>query len=365
MEYFVLQDMKNYVLLICKIAFRKNLFFKKKIIIKSTDTMYSEISNCINELNLKTSSLHVFGKPLTIKFLDNKFQFESKDLKAIRKVFHFTPLYANYYKRIFRHYGRKVTYKLHRYLSKWAPNRIFDRRAPQTGGKLIALIGVDGSGKSSHVKKLYNTLSWKLSVNTAYLGSGDGPGWYFRRALTKFLIKQKRSNVAKNLLKNQENQKSLKRDIVYIIIGIHALILACERFSKVKKIQKAIQNNIVIISDRWPHNYSGGVLDGPVNVFASQRNIITQLLSRLEQYAYDKINMTDLKIGFIFLETSFEDTMKRKPGELSLEDYNRRVDVIKKIKGNTEHVFNIKTTPSMELVEKDVFEATWKILNDL
>lgn len=48
------------------------------------------------------------------------------------------------------------------------------------GGLVVALVGPDGSGKSTLTKELYSWLSWKVDVLTIYFGSGDGPSSVIR-----------------------------------------------------------------------------------------------------------------------------------------------------------------------------------------
>jgi ABC-type lipoprotein export system ATPase subunit len=57
-----------------------------------------------------------------------------------------------------------------------------------SGGLTIAVIGADGSGKSTIVNELRNWLSWRLTVHTYYMGSqrpsamAKAIGWGFRLA---------------------------------------------------------------------------------------------------------------------------------------------------------------------------------------
>src|SRR6185295_15909928 len=70
---------------------------------------------------------------------------------------------------------------------RWLPSERPRRRVLPQGGVLVALVGSDGSGKSTLTKDLSAWLSWKIDVLPLYFGSGDGPSslarWPLKLAL--------------------------------------------------------------------------------------------------------------------------------------------------------------------------------------
>jgi ABC-type hemin transport system ATPase subunit len=49
------------------------------------------------------------------------------------------------------------------------------RRTHPAGGRIIAFLGPDGSGKSTLVQEIRRWLAWKLDIYPLYFGSGAGP----------------------------------------------------------------------------------------------------------------------------------------------------------------------------------------------
>ena len=66
-----------------------------------------------------------------------------------------------------------------RYLHRPTPLR----RVSPRGGIVVALVGSDGSGKSTLTRTLQSWLGWKLDVMPIYFGSGDGPAAFYRAPL--------------------------------------------------------------------------------------------------------------------------------------------------------------------------------------
>ncbi|TGU57898.1 hypothetical protein EN790_33970, partial [Mesorhizobium sp. M2D.F.Ca.ET.147.01.1.1] len=81
------------------------------------------------------------------------------------------------------HLARKACYLSLRLLQRWMPGRLPPKRRPAAGGFVVALIGPDGMGKSTQAGRLRQTFGWKFGCAQAYVGTGDGNGWWLRKAL--------------------------------------------------------------------------------------------------------------------------------------------------------------------------------------
>src|SRR5690606_19450198 len=89
---------------------------------------------------------------------------------------------------------RELYAKTTKLLNQKLGTLIVRRRTPVTGGLTVVLLGVDGSGKSTHVKQLVKWLGWKLDVGYVYFGSGDGPVSLLRKPLV-FLRKLRKRKI--------------------------------------------------------------------------------------------------------------------------------------------------------------------------
>lgn len=143
------------------------------------------------------------------------------------------------------------TYSMPRKWFEWGKKRIKNKlywwsrdiRSPNlfrrhfaSGGRLIAVVGTDGAGKSTLTKELEEWLSWKVDIQTVYLGSGEH---YQTPALLQ-------TNPGKNLL-----------TVPWIILTSFV-----RRFW-LQNAWRARNSGAVIITDRYPQNEIRYNNDGP------------------------------------------------------------------------------------------------------
>ena len=146
-----------------------------------------------------------------------------------------------------------------------------DRRWPQSGGLIVALIGADGSGKSTQAKSLVKWLGWKIDVARVYFGSGDGPMSWHRRALlaVRSLLVRSRSKSAEAAGKKSKiDTIAATRSQITRAPGIfrtlYALSLALEKRQAIKRVVRARNSGMVVVCDRFPQNQVIGYNDGPL-----------------------------------------------------------------------------------------------------
>ena len=86
------------------------------------------------------------------------------------------------------HLARKTSYLASRLLLRLMPGRLPPKRRPVAGGLVVAVIGPDGVGKSTQVDRLTQTFRWKFGCAQAYVGTGDGRGWWLRKGLKSLVF---------------------------------------------------------------------------------------------------------------------------------------------------------------------------------
>lgn len=210
------------------------------------------------------------------------------------------------------------------------------RRIPATGGMLIALMGCDGSGKSTQMKALIKWLSWKVDVVPIYFGSGDGPSSLLRKPLN--LIARMIRDVPgfksnRKHLNSANSNKTLAVDandpmLRKIARVPWALVLAYEKCTKIRKATKARNRGMIVISDRYPQNQIMGFNDGPLlSRWLNHHSWLLRTLADWESipYRWAEQNPPDIVIK---LEVTPEVALKRKT-DSDIEEYRRRVVAIK------------------------------------
>ncbi len=264
--------------------------------------------------------------------------------------------------------------KLNReFLNQPYPSR---RKLPSRGIE-IAVIGIDGSGKSTHLSFLHEWLSWKMDVHSVYLGSGDGSSSLLRYPLKKLnKLRAKFKNLesinSKNKYTNQD--KSLEqadRDgqpneettdtSVGIAKGVWAILLAREKQKKRRRATRARNRGMVVLMDRYPQNQFKGINDGPLlNAWIKSNSKALKKIATWERNIYQELenNSPDLVIK---LATDPEVAKKRKP-ETPMSDLQQKAEIVEYLEYKNSRVVTIDTHQDIEEVLDDIKREVWDVI---
>jgi thymidylate kinase len=175
-------------------------------------------------------------------------------------------------------------------------------------GPKVALIGADGSGKSTMTKLLYKWLTWKLDVQLFYMGSkkpsrlSDWSYIVFRMA--------RRSHT---ILSGVVGEKSLPArglaSLGQMLFYAHHLSLAHDRYQRYRESQKEAAVGSFVMYDRYPLE---APLDGPkIHLLADGNDSrLGRAFAKVEERIYQKIGPPD---HYIVLDVSPEVSLERKP----------------------------------------------------
>ena len=210
------------------------------------------------------------------------------------------------------------------------------------GGKLISIVGCDGSGKSTLVSDLYNWLNYKLTVEKTYLGKV--------KSSSKKRFYSRLSRIFKFLGFHQYS-KHLK-DYSHIVDAEVRMKIIND------SIQKG-QQGIITITDRYPLKEFWKMespMDGPK---LSESSIYYDL----ERSIYRSIE--DYPDILIILDVSVKESMRRKPevhsGESNKVMLSKKVHAIKELP-DMPNTLKIDTHQPYELVLKAAKEFVWENL---
>ena len=175
-------------------------------------------------------------------------------------------------------------------------------------GPKVALIGADGSGKSTMTKLLYKWLTWKLDVQLFYMGSkkpsrlSDWSYIVFRMA--------RRSHT---ILSGVVGEKSLPArglaSLGQMLFYAHHLSLAYDRYQRYRDSQREAAVGSFVMYDRYPLE---APLDGPkIHLLAEGNDSrLGHAFAKVEEMIYQKIGPPD---HYIVLDVSPEVSLERKP----------------------------------------------------
>lgn len=204
---------------------------------------------------------------------------------ALKKYRYYNPVVATVLR-----WNRESKDIAHKILTRVFHAPIVTRRTSVKGGTIVAVLGADGSGKSTVISEISQSLSKKLDVLPMYLGSGDGKASMLRQPLIWMAqgAKAKRSAKSSDVddSSTPENLKSTKKKS--LISRLHkllwAIILTYEKQNKLKQAHLAKERGMIVICDRYPQSQILGFNDGPLLI--SGKDKTPKLLQTFQQWEF-------------------------------------------------------------------------------
>lgn len=268
--------------------------------------------------------------------------------------------YRELYTKGFRKYSRLVN------------SPVVLLRINPRGGLVIAIIGADGSGKSTVINSLQSTFKKKLDVYKIYFGQGVGKISWYRGVLSSF--KRGLSIIKKSVKTNQTNgqkqvpkQAALKNQfgiITSVYDCIESLMVAQERYSNLKRMQIAKKRGMLVICDRYPQNQFWGYNDGPrLQHLAQSKNPFLRIIAKREARIYKLFEQKTPDIIFKLIADA-EVIEARKPGETSLEILRAKIDWVKQLKfPDNCQVVTVNAEEPLEKVLFTIRKKIWEAYN--
>jgi thymidylate kinase len=153
--------------------------------------------------------------------------------------------------------------------------RPWNRRAPG-GGSVIAIVGVNGSGKSTVTKSIAAWLRPKVDVMPIYFGTGAGRPSMLLRPL-KWI-----TPVFSRLIGNISDRQP--GSAYALLLTGWALAVAREKRKKLAQARRAANRGLIVIADRYPQNEIPAFNDGPL---LPRLNRVPHFVRRMEARAYE------------------------------------------------------------------------------
>jgi thymidylate kinase len=175
-------------------------------------------------------------------------------------------------------------------------------------GLTLALVGVDGAGKTTLSREVTRWLSWKLDVRQYYLGSKQ-PSWLSRSLYWLFRIARRSHRTFSDRFGEHNVVAKWLEAWRHAFLQAHALSIGHDRYRRFLAGRKAAGNGVVVIFDRFP---LAAALDGPKIHLAANGNKggITAVFSRHEQHIYHHFHPPNL---LVLLEVTPAVSLARKP----------------------------------------------------
>ena len=190
-----------------------------------------------------------------------------------------------------------------------------NRRISPSGGCVVALLGCDGAGKSTTLAYVKKEFQKKLDVVTVYFGSGDGSSSLLRKPMKLVAKRVGGKGLGHTVEKEYENKDkiSLKAKMYSFAKVLWAITLAQEKKAKLKKMTKARNASMLVLTDRYPQTKISGFSDGPLlTKYSTNTKGLMKKISEWEYNIYKSayVNPPDLVIK---LMVPTEIAISRKP----------------------------------------------------
>jgi thymidylate kinase len=235
--------------------------------------------------------------------------------------------------------------------------RPWSRRAPG-GGCVVALIGIDGSGKTTVSASIRAWLSFEIDVMPVYFGTGGGrPSLLLRPfklmvPLLTPLLRTKPRGSSHGKVSNDTP------GLVYsLLLMVWAAVVAREKRTKLLATRRGASRGLVVVTDRYPQNEISGFNDGP---------LLTRLawapswLRRWEASAYALAQSLppDLVIKLIVTP----ETIARREPDMDSTVIEKRIEAIPRLAFTGAHVVSINAEQPLADVIRAVKQEIWRML---
>lgn len=235
--------------------------------------------------------------------------------------------------------------------------RPWSRRAPG-GGCVVAVVGLDGSGKSTAVATLRQWLMPEVDVMPIYFGTGEGrpslllAPFKLLVPLAELVFRRKPAGSSHGTI------TGLPPGLAYTVcLSIWATLVAIEKRGKLKRARRAAGRGMVVIADRYPQNEIPTFNDGPL---LHRLRHVPALLRRFEERTYARAAAMppDLVLKLV---AAPEMTARREP-TMCPGVIAQRVEEFSRLVFHGARVVTIDANRSLDVVTREIKEAVWSAL---
>ena len=187
--------------------------------------------------------------------------------------------------------------------------RPWSRRAPG-GGCVVAVVGVDGSGKTTTMAAIRKWLGSEIDVVPVYFGTGAGRPSLLLRPFKLLVPLMSRILKEKPKGASHGNVSGRAPGPLYSILMMGwATIVAREKRNKLLSARRGADRGLVVITDRYPQDEIIGFNDGPL---LTRLTTVPNWLRRVEADSYRLVRrlVPDLVIK---LDVLTETAARREP----------------------------------------------------
>jgi len=241
-------------------------------------------------------------------------------------------------------------------------NKLRGRRKRLRHGVIIALVGLDGAGKTSSVEMLCRWLSPHMQVRAVHYGHG-------RKMLATLPIRWALS--LRQMLRRQEpvagesvSERIAKQETASLVAHLRYLALAYERRAALTSALRAACRGQVVITDRWYSQNLGKMDSARLN--PEKVTGISRWMARQENRLYESSPDPDLLLRFrVDEQLAVErNRARQKVGKETDEQIASRFALHDNLDYRCEKQLEIENNGTLDALHDRLKQSVWSLLCD-
>ena len=235
--------------------------------------------------------------------------------------------------------------------------RPWSRRAPG-GGMIVAIVGVDGSGKSTAVTTIHEWLGSEIDTIPMYFGTGDGRPSLLLRPFKMMLpliagaLKTRPKGASHGAMSHRE-----PGFLYSVLLTVWALVVAREKRNKLVSARRGANRGLIVLTDRYPQNQTPSFNDGPL---LNRVPRAPRWLRRLEASAYLLAQRLPPDL-VIKLQVTPETALLREP-DMDPSIVRERITTLRHLTFEARHVVTIDAEQPLPDVIRQIKSEIWDLL---
>ena len=226
-------------------------------------------------------------------------------------------------------------------------------------GPMIAVIGCDGSGKSTVVEKIVVWANDYGPAATAHLGKQAGN---VGRALTSLPLVGKLIGRSIGHKKFSLREPRAKNKTPGFLAAVVASMFTLRRVLRFRRMLALRRRGFIVITDRFPQLDCPNSFDGPVLSEAAQGSFFVRWLARQEREAFEW--MTGYRPDLVIrLNIDLDTACARKPDHVRRK-LQRKIEVVPLLTFNGAPIVEIDSIQPLEQVLAEAREAVTRFLTE-
>jgi len=235
--------------------------------------------------------------------------------------------------------------------------RPWSRRAPG-GGCMVALMGVDGSGKSTSVSTMRAWLGTKVDVVPIYFGTGDGRPSLLLRPFKLAMPVIRRMLKSKPRVASHGKASGPAPGLLYsLLLMVWAAAVAMDKRKKLAAARRGTNRGLIVLTDRYPQSQIIGFNDGPL---LSRLTRVPHWLRRFEGASYHLARRLppDLVIKLVVTP----ETAARREPEMDPAVIRERIAALQRLELPGARVVCVDAEQPLEEVIRAVKHEIWRLI---